>query len=41
MIMRQMQCTQLMDESDWDNDPEGSRQWAINNLELVGVYKLN
>lgn len=41
MIMRELLCSPLMDESDWDNDPEGSRQWAIDNLELVGVYNLN
>jgi hypothetical protein len=40
MIMRWFKCKKLMDKSDWDNDPEQSRQWAIDNLELVGEYSI-
>lgn len=40
-LMRKMYCKKIMDSSDWDNDPEQSRQWSIDNLEFVGEYKIN
>jgi hypothetical protein len=40
-LMRKMDCKCIMDGSDWDNDPEQSRQWAMDNLEFIGSYKIN